>query len=151
MDTVWIRDVSPLPFSFLFDFWSHRLAFGTVRKQFSPESKLVPHHELFSSTHCFLQRPVLFQPQSLKSSLSHIPVSIQPPALHFSLLPIGQSSRLASWHLTEFVLYLNFKSHSRLLLECFRVQSHEAGCFHIKQLQIISVRWEPAFNNFTLK
>ena len=52
----WFRVFSPLAFSFLFDFWSHCLAFGTVRKQFSPESKLVLHHELFSSTHRFLQQ-----------------------------------------------------------------------------------------------
>lgn len=109
------RVFSPLTFSFLFDFWSHCLAFGTVRKQFSPESKLVLHHELFSSTHCFLQHPVLFQPQSLKSSLSHTPVSIQSPALYFSPLPEWPPSRLAPWHPAEFVVYLNFKSHSRLL------------------------------------
>ena len=111
----WFLVFSPLAFSFLFDFWSHCLAFGTVRKQFSPESKLVLHHELFSSTHCFLQRLVLFQPQSLKSSLSHIPVCIQSPALYFSPLPKWPPSRLAPWHRAEFVVYLNFKSHSRLL------------------------------------
>lgn len=61
----WFGMFSPLPFSFLFDFWSHCLAVGTARRQFSPESKLVLHHELFSLTQCFLQHPVLFQPQSL--------------------------------------------------------------------------------------
>lgn len=110
----WFGMFSPLPFSFLFDFWSHCLAVGTARRQFSPESKLVLHHELFSLTQCFLQHPVLFQPQnlSLPFHTSQSPFNPRP-----SLLPSSNmaGSRQAPWHLTEFVVYLNFKSQSRLL------------------------------------
>lgn len=111
----WFGMFFPHPFNLLFDFGSYCLAFGTVRKQFSLESKLVLHHELFSATPCFLQHPRLLQPLSLKSSLSQIPISIQTLALHFYLLPIQQSIRLAPWHLITFALYLNFRSRSCLL------------------------------------
>lgn len=77
------------------DFWSYCLAFGTVRKQFSPESKLVLHHELFSSTHCFLQHPVLSSPKVWSLPFHRL----QSP---FNLLPFtftsSQYSSPAGWH-----------------------------------------------------
>lgn len=87
----WFKELGPPLFRTVFDFGSHCPAFGTVRKQFSPESKLVSHHELFSPAHCFLWHPVLFQPQSLKSS--HLHSSLCPPTHPFS-----RHSSPAGWH-----------------------------------------------------
>lgn len=131
----WFKELASLLLRTVFDFWSHCPSSGTVRKQFSPDSKLVLHHELFSPAHCFLWHPMLLQPQSLKSPFHTFPSPLSPLPFNSSLLSTQQYNRLVPRHLIEFALYLNFKSHSHLLDGELQRQSHEAGCFHTKQLK----------------
>lgn len=134
------KGLAPLLLRAVFDFRSHCPASCTVRKQFSPDLKLVSRHELFRPAHCFLWHPMLLQPQSFKPCFHTFPSSHSLLPSDSSLLPIQQSSRLVPRHLSEFALYLNFKSHSHLQDGELQRQSHEAGCFHTKQLK--SFLWD---------
>lgn len=75
-------------------------------------------------------------------SLSHIPIFTQPSALLCIPPPHTQSSRLVPRHLSEFALYLNFKSHSHLQDGELQRQSDEAGCFHTNTKQLKSFLWD---------
>lgn len=82
----WFGVFSSLPLSFPFDFWSHCLAFGTVRKQFSPESKLdcimnySAWHTASCSTPCSSSPKVWGLPfHTFQSPFSPLPLLFPPP------------------------------------------------------------------------
>lgn len=145
----WFLVFSPLAFSFLFDFWSHCLAFGTVRKQFFSRVKISTASWIIQLDTLLLAAPcALPTTKLLKSSLSHIPVPIQSLPFTSPPLPKWPPSRLAPWHWAEFVVYLNFKSHSCLLAGVLQSAITWGRLSpQVKQLQIISEMGSQSINS----